>query len=98
MLVWHCEHRTEVCLPVSGKDVRVLWSNDAGFQSAVAWQRLQSCGNAAATWLGVVVCWNFVRWQPAHCMAVPANLLPAWQVAQAAVVCLPVSGNLVRAV
>ena len=64
LLTWHWAHATVVCAPVSGNASSSMWSNLAPCHCVVVWQSVQSCGNPAATWFGLVVAWKFFRWQP----------------------------------
>ena len=59
--MWHEAHGTEMCLPVSGKRVRVLWSKLAGLHPLVVWHVSHVVGNAEAVWFGFVVFWKSVR-------------------------------------
>ena len=53
---WHCAQAVCTCAPVSAKRA-LLWSNVAPCQRAVVWHAVQSCGNPAAAWFGLVVFW-----------------------------------------
>ena len=61
----------------------------------VLWQVSQVCGNPDVTWFGLIVFWKSARWQETQVVGSVAYWLFTWQVAQATLVCFPVSGNLV---
>src|ERR1700690_1553825 len=82
-----------MCAPLRGNFVWVLWLKGAPDQSPVVWQTEQSCGNPAATWLGLVVPCSSFRWQEMQAVERPANTLFTWQVAQGTLTWAPVSGN-----
>jgi hypothetical protein len=69
---WQLEQATVVCAPVSGNAV-LLWLKVDEVQLAVLWHRLQSCGKPLATWLGLVVCWNWVKWHDTQVVGSPTN-------------------------
>ncbi len=79
LFTWQVAQATLTCAPVSGNVVAVLWLKVAPDQSTVVWQREQSWGNPAATWLGLVVFWKSVRWQEMQAVERPAYTLFRWQ-------------------
>ena len=73
----------------------VLWLKVAPVQVVVEWQVVQSVGNPAAWWLGLVVPLYWVWWQATQVVGVPWYTPFTWHEAQAVAWCAPVSGNAV---
>jgi hypothetical protein len=94
-LVWHWEHCSVVCAPVSWNLVMVLWLKVEFSQLVVVWHCSQVCGKPPLTWGGLLVLWKLERWQPTHCVGAAAKLLVLWHCEHCTLLCAPVSGNAV---